>query len=247
MIWTTECGGFYWRGLASTTMISKLHDIKREGFWCVRSSGIHVRSVLWFLLVVTAAMPGFAVNLAVNPSFAGDTTGWVIGGAVVFDPAVDSTGVVGSGSAKSTFVAVAPSTGLAIHQCIAIGPGTYTFGGKVFVPSGQPVSGAGLITVSWFSGPDCVTGFLSANSVSSGVTGSFQTLSSGPIVAPAGAAHAWLTGQNNASGAGTHIFNFDDFVFDNGLAPVATPTLGPLALFAMGVVLAGIALVALRR
>jgi hypothetical protein len=188
-----------------------------------------------------------AVNLVTNPSFAGSTTGWNLNPSTVYDAANDATGVPGSGSASLPYAAASPSTTVAVDQCIATGPGTYTLGGKVLIPNGQSVSGSGIITVSFFSGGNCSTGFLVADSVSTSTTGSFVTLSKS-TTAPAGTAHAWVTGQNAANAAGTHTVNYDDFVFDNGLAATAiVPTLGPLAMLAMIIALAGMALLVLRQ
>lgn len=190
-------------------------------------------ALLLFILAAAIAAPASAINLVTNPSFAGNTSGWVTDGSTTFDAANDATGLPGSGSARNSFAASGASTLLAIHQCIAAGPGNYTLGGKVLVPNGQAVTGSGLITVSFFSGPDCATGFLNFASLSSSTTGSFQTLS-GPITAPAGTAHIWITGQNNAGAAGTHVVNFDDFVLDNGVGqPVNVPALGQLGLLAL--------------
>lgn len=207
--------------------------------------GSTTRSTVLFLLVATMASPMLAVNLVQNPSFAGNTTGWVTSSDVTYDAANDGTGVPGSGSARSAFIASASSTELALYQCIAAGPGNYTLGGKILIPSGQAVSGAGLITVSFFSGPDCSTGLIGFTSLSTSTTGSFQTLS-GPITAPAGTAHIWITGQNNALAAGTHVVNFDDFVLDNGIS-AAVPALGPFALLALIAAMAAIGFFVLRR
>lgn len=173
------------------------------------------------LLLVPLASPLLAANLVVNPSFNGNLTGWNPN-LSTFDGTVDATGTPGSGSARNSFNAVAPSTTVAIDQCIATGPGTYTLGGKVFIPNGQAITGSGFVTVSFFSGPDCTTGFLTSSSLTASTTGSFVTLS-GPVTAPAGTAHAWVTGQNSAGAAGTFVVNFDDFVFDNGVALPTTP------------------------
>ena len=197
------------------------------------------------LVILVAASPLFAINLLTNPSFAGNTAGWVTDVSTTFDAANDATGLPGSGSAQNTFVASAGSTLLALHQCVAAGPGNYTLGGKILIPNGQAVGGSGLVTVSFFSGADCVTGFISFTSLSSSTTGSFVTLS-GPITAPAGTAHIWVTGQNSANAAGTHVVNFDDFVLDDGVA-AAVPTLGPLGFLALFAVLVGIGLLVLRR
>lgn len=207
-----------------------------------------VRAVLMLVVAAAVASPTFAVNLVTNPSFAGNTNGWVAG-STTYDAANDATGTPGSGSARSAFAASGASTLLSIHQCIATGPGSYTLGGKVLIPNGQSVTGTGIITVSYFSGPDCLTGFLSADQLSTATTGSFVTLS-GPITAPAGTAHIWITGQNAANAAGTHVVNFDDFVLDNGLAANGTtvvPTLGPLGLLALIAGLTAAGLLILRR
>lgn len=208
-----------------------------------------VRSALLALALMLAS-PASAFNLVSNPSFAGNTTSWTVDPTTTFDAANDATGLPGSGSAKNTFAASGSSTLLALHQCITAGPGSYTLGGKVLIPNGQNVGGSGLITVSFFSGADCTSGLLSFNSLSTSTTGSFQTLS-GPITAPAGTAHIWITGQNNASAAGTHVVNFDDFVLDNGLAPpvpsAAAPALGWFGLLALAAMFSALALFVLRR
>lgn len=207
-----------------------------------------VRSVFLFALAVAVASPALAVNLVTNPSFAGNTSGWTADPSTTYDAVNDATGVPGSGSAMSTFAAGGASTLLSLSECIATGPGNYTLGGKVLIPNGQPVGGSGIITLSFFSGPDCITGFLSFTSLSTSTTGSFQTLS-GPVTAPAGTAHIWITGQNSATGAGTHIVNFDDFVLDNGITPVGAPipALGEAALLALTAVFVAMGLAALRR
>src|SRR5215472_15715200 len=102
--------------------------------------------------VMLLASPLGAVNLLTNPSFAGNLTGWTADPTTVFDGTVDATGTPGSGSARNTFTASGASTLLAISQCVAAGPGTYTLGGKVFIPNAQAIGGSGLITVSFFSG-----------------------------------------------------------------------------------------------
>jgi VCBS repeat protein len=163
------------------------------------------------------ASQAMAVNLVTNPSFTGNTSGWTVSSDVTYDAADDATSVLGSGSARSAFVASGASTELALYECIAIAPGTYTLGGKVLIPNGQLVSGAGQITVSFFSGGNCSTGFLTFDSVSSPTTGSFQTISK-TVTAPAGTTNAWVTGQNQANGTGTHTVIWDDFVFDNRAA-----------------------------
>lgn len=208
------------------------------------------RWVASMALALAFAAPASAYNIVTNPSFAGNMTGWTADPSTTYDAANDATGLPGSGSARNSFAASGASTLLSIHQCIAAGPGAYTFGGRVLIPSGQAIAGSGMITVSYFSGPDCLTGYIGFNLLSTSTTGSFQTLS-GPITAPAGTAHIWITGQNSASAAGTHIVNFDDFVLDNGLAAPSTmfpvPALGGLGLWLLSGLLALMGVVARRR
>lgn len=203
-----------------------------------KSAAGHAPSILRLglpaiLCLLLLASPLGAVNLLTNPSFAGNLNGWAADPSTVFDGTVDATGTPGSGSARNTYNAAGASTLLAISQCIAAGPGTYTLGGKVFIPGGQAVGGSGLITVSFFSGPDCLTGFLSFSSLTTSTTGSFVTLS-GPVTAPAGTAHIWVTGQNSAAAAGTHVVYWDDFVFDNGVTgpPTISKAFSPASITA---------------
>ncbi|HXA17798.1 MAG TPA: hypothetical protein VN380_12450 [Thermoanaerobaculia bacterium] len=64
--------------------------------------------------------------------------------------------------------------------------------------------------------------------------------------APPGTTNGWITGQNSATGAGTHTVNYDDFVLDNGVSP-NVPALGRFCLLATMIALAGMVLVALRQ
>jgi hypothetical protein len=138
--------------------------------------------------------------------------------STTYDPANDASGTPGSGSAKSTNSSA--TTLAAISQCIAAGPGVYTYGAKVLIPSGQSVTGSGHIAIAFYSDTNCFAGFLyAAPPLSSATVGSFQTLSA-TVTAPAGTTHIWISGQNRANSAGTHIVNFDDFVIDNGSTPV---------------------------
>ncbi len=211
-----------------------------------------VRTASFLILVFAMVSPASAYNLVNNPTFDGSTSGWTVSSNVTYDPTNDAANYPGSGSAQSAYAAASASTQLALFECLAAGPGSYTLGGKVLIPNGQAVGGAGLITVTFFSVPTCTSGALGFSSLSTSTTGSFQTLS-GPVTAPAGTVAIFITGQNNAAAAGTHVVNFDDFVLDNGqpappLVPAPAPALGWLALLALlGATLAMGSVFALRK
>ncbi|MDA8431539.1 MAG: hypothetical protein M0Z60_01095, partial [Nitrospiraceae bacterium] len=161
----------------------------------------------------------FAVNLLQNPHFNGDLSGWNAGTST-YDAALDATGVSGSGSAQSVFNATQPSTLLSIDQCLTnFVPGqSYYFGGKVYMPSGQSVQGTGAVVVSWFTGNDCATGFISYAQVGTSFgdpTGIWTPLDHAQVTIPANAASVWVSGQNGIAASGTHQTNFDDMYFSD--------------------------------
>lgn len=207
-----------------------------------------VRCALSVVFVLAIAAPASTANLVTNPSLAGDLTGWTTSTFTSFDGANDATGQPGSGSARHAYPATISGTSLALHQCIAAGPGNYTLGAKVLIPNGQAVGGEGLVTVSFFSGADCSTGFLSGSALSSSTTGSWETLS-GLVTAPAGTAHIWISGQHYVAAPGTHIANLDDFVLDDEpvVEPTGIPVLGSLGLLVLICALAAAGLLVHRR
>jgi hypothetical protein len=204
--------------------------------------------LLLFLLAGSIAPRVIAVNLVVNPSFAGNMSGWTIQSAS-FDGAIDATGVPGSGSARvMTFVTTTPFIFTALSQCIAAGPGSYTLGGKILVRNqcGGACAHDGSIEVSYFSGTDCTTGLIGfGGAVAAGATGSFQTLSKS-IVAPAGTTHILIKGDvDELFGSGRLTVYFDDFVLDNGASDI--PAIELSGLLALILAVAAIGTFVLRR
>jgi hypothetical protein len=198
---------------------------KLSGFWGLSTLMLFVLSIL-----IGLAGVAFAGNLATNPSFNGNLSGWIADPSTTYDASLDATGTPGSGSAKSIFNASGNSTLLAIYQCLpgVIIPGqTYTFGGKVFIPSAQLITGGGLVTISWFSGADCTSGFISASQLLTTSTGSWIALDSASLIAPPGATTVWLTGQNRADSAGSHQVNYDDMYVDgpSAMQTTSAPTM----------------------
>ena len=212
-----------------------------------------MRTFLFLLIATAIAPPIFAANLVANPSFAQDLSGWFTL-YTSFDAADNAPDSVG-GSARSTVVSSTVSfppggaeTTLALSQCISTGEGTYVFGGKVLIPSGQTKDGSGSIVLTFYSGPDCVTGVLGTTSMITSTTGSWETLSDQHI-APGGTTHIGITARNNvpldSTPPGRHVVIFDDFFLDN-VGP-AVPALGPFGLLALFATIATIGLFALQR
>jgi IPTL-CTERM motif len=192
----------------------------------------------FFLFVMVLSLVTFlsgsalAANLLQNPHFAGDLSGWNAG-ISTYDGTLDATGVSGSGSAKHVFVNNfnGGAGTVALSQCLtSFVPGQpYIFGGKVYMPSGQSIQGTGSIVVSWFTGTDCSTGFISSANVgtSFGDPADVWTPLNHPAVTiPANARSVWFSGQNGAASAGSHQTNFDDMYFsDAAVAATSVPTL----------------------
>ena len=207
------------------------------------SGFLRLSTLMFFVLSILIGLAGvaFAGNLATNPSFNGNLSGWIAYPSTTYYASLDATGTPGSGSAKSIYNANGTSTLLAIYQCIpgVIIPGqTYTFGGKVFIPSGQLITGSGLVTISWFSGADCTSGFISASQLFTTSTGSWIALDSASLTAPPGATTVWLTGQNSADSAGSHQVNYDDMYVDGPSAisqkTASVPTISEWGMIVFG-------------
>ena len=169
------------------------------------------------MVAATAA----AQNLLTNGSFDGGTTGWELAAMAGYDPTLDSTGTIGSGSLR----AVATSHGgytIAL-KCVAVtGSATYKGGGKVFIPSGQAATGYAKFGLFFNTSADCSTGYF--NTITSPdvtATGSWVTSDTGFITAPATARSAafdvGIVAEQGTSASATFQVNFDD-LFLNGAA-----------------------------
>jgi hypothetical protein len=117
--------------------------------------------------LAVALMPGLAAsqgaNLLQNPDFDGSATtlGWESGapGSIALDwDARDRSEAPGSGSLRVTNTLPNGSTfgGNGARQCVAVqARASYTFGGWIFVPSGQANTGLSNFSVFWYDTPDC--------------------------------------------------------------------------------------------
>ena len=123
------------------------------------------------LLLSLTAGACLAVNLLVNPGFDTNLAGWDNPyGYTANWSATDSAGNGSSGSALLTddLGAGNNSTLLVLSQCIAVAPQTtYTYGGRVRVPAGQPLYTRGNVFVLTYAGEDCNGSVLQGESIGS--------------------------------------------------------------------------------
>jgi hypothetical protein len=184
---------------------------------------------LAFLLAGWAASAS-AQNLLVNPNFDTSLAGWqttsVPGATSAWDGTRDADGSPTSGSAKGiwsspTFSGLVP----VVSQCVEVTPGmTYTHGGKIFIPSGQPTSGSAFFLAIVFpnhgcSGPPPPSPFLPTPIVTAVGTWTESTAA----IAPFGPS-LLMTAYMEASTGGNFQANFDDMVLEppGGCVPDAT-------------------------
>ncbi len=108
-----------------------------------------------------------AVNLLTNPSFDGGLAGWtVLNGYTASWSPVDANGNTSSGSALAVNEWNPGISGvpLALGQCVSVTPSTtYSFGGQLMIPVGQPADTHAYLFAQFYASGDC-----------SGVNGNMQ-------------------------------------------------------------------------
>jgi len=105
-------------------------------------------SGLGFLLLSSAAR---GQNLLQNPGFTTDLRFW----SRVDQTSWNSSGATSAGSAEVDLTLNTVDFEV-LTQCVAVTGGKpYDFGGRMRVPSGQGVVGAGSIRVQWYATPAC--------------------------------------------------------------------------------------------
>jgi hypothetical protein len=118
------------------------------------------RFALPAVLFLAISRPLAAENLVRNGSLDRNAGEWPAEGsaAVVAWSALDAGGSPSSGSALVTNVSTGPSNGAGVHQCVFAGiaaGATYTFGGRVRIPSGQARTGFVMVGLRWYASTDC--------------------------------------------------------------------------------------------
>jgi hypothetical protein len=113
--------------------------------------------------IVLCAAPLHAQNLVLNGGFDDSLIGWVSsgdGGINAEWSAADADDNADSGSAFVANFSAGPSNGVTLAQCVPVHSGqTYILSGKVRIPSGagQILTDKTVLSVRWYSGPDCTT------------------------------------------------------------------------------------------
>jgi len=197
-----------------------------------------------FFVLIAVASPLFGADLVSNSSFNGSLSGWVVGSGTTFDATVDATGTPGSGSARNASTVL--GNNIAVSQCVAVVPATYTLSGKVLDPAGQTTVGSAEIDVDWFGGANCSGANLGGHSLGTVATGSSFISLSSLVAAPPGVTSALVSGQNVSNSGATHIAFFDDIILD-GPPSTSVPALGSFALMALMLMLAALGVLILRR
>ena len=171
---------------------------------------------LTFLLAGWTTSAASAQNLIVNPNFATGIDNWqtVQGVTVTWDSTRDANGSPTSGSARGSWQGPSASGFIpVVSQCVEVTPGSaYTYGGKIFIPSGQAISGDAFFLAIGFpthgcSGPPPPGPFIPTPAVTAldtwtGSTG--PTFAFGPSI--------MVTAFMEASSGGSFQASFDDLV-----------------------------------
>lgn len=192
-----------------------------------------IRTIAGSVLLLAGGSAG-AINVLNNPNFNIGTPGWTADASVtVAFSTNDANASPTSGSASVTNSRAGASDGAGMQQCIGgVTTGSsYTYGGKIFYPSGQARTGPVVIGFRWMTGAGC-TGSqmggsppdLSLNSPND----AWATYTGGTVTVPAGAVSAVFIAYTSKVEAGGSLQGlFDDLYVDNGfVASTITKSFG---------------------
>lgn len=123
---------------------------------------MHTTRFLLSIIALSGA-PLHAQNLVLNGDFQSGLLGWTNTNpndmTALWTPN-DASGSAGSGSAQIANISAGAENGVTLVQCVPVNTGqTYTYAAKVRIPSGagQDLSNRALVSLRWYSGPDCTT------------------------------------------------------------------------------------------
>lgn len=174
-----------------------------------------------FLFFLHFANPALAANLLSNPGFEDGATSWSKYGGTLGN----SSSTVNSGTMSATLTSTTQSTKW-IYQVVSVTGGVYYSFSGYAVKNDSNISSI-LLRVSWYSSTDGSGSELSHNDSISTLTDNsslYQSLSTGSFAAPDDANSARVKAVAAFSSTSQAIAYFDDFVFQEAVAPTLTPT-----------------------
>ena len=171
-------------------------------------------SGIGFLLLSSSAR---GQNLLQNPGFTTDLRFW----SRIDQTSWNSSGATSAGSAEVDLTLSTVDFEV-LTQCVAVTGGKpYDFGGRMRVPSGQGVVGAGSIRVQWYATPACTgagLGGAARANFSQFPLDVWQAAKSERNLAPANALTATFTVSISALSSGRLKAFFDDFFLQESAA-----------------------------
>jgi hypothetical protein len=187
----------------------------------MRSAAGSLTIAVLILVVAGRGERLFAQNLLPNPHFDTDTTPWGTGFAYCcWDGANDAEGSPGSGSARGAFsTAEVVGEEAVVGVCMpAVAATTYTFGGKVLIPT-QATAGTATINLGFYTTSNCSTGQLGTTTTLTLNQGAGWQSVSTSATAPAGSTYLYLfTAIEQSATTGSVAANFDDLLLETGPA-----------------------------
>jgi hypothetical protein len=176
------------------------------------------------LLLLSAATASAQNNFVANGNFDTSAGSWTRESstevAIAFDAAL---GDPAPGSMRLTNSSTGPGNGIGVIQCLgAVTVGkSYTWGGRMFLPSGQQRTGPLFLGLRWRSGPGCTGNDVDQPRLSTNLFNTWIPLSANQV-APAGAASVqFVAFPSKVEAGGSLIGNFDSLFFRqaDGLIP----------------------------
>jgi hypothetical protein len=155
-------------------------------------------------------------NLLTNPNFDTGITGWAVGPGATWDPSRDADGNPHSGSLQ---LSIATANSNESEQCVDVTPGRYELSGKILAPTGTYDAGSHAnLSLWWYSSTPCpdtsgVISFVQSSIFFADTQNTWMSVTTGPVVAPAGARTAHIFMIEEPGGNRGLTLNFDDFIF----------------------------------
>ncbi len=169
-----------------------------------------MRALLCVALLGSAALTSRARNLAANPGFVTDLSGWTVLSAPSFADAHDpSQSCSTPGALRATTSGAGPPGDFAVgRQCLPVTPGpTLDFGAKYRFESGHAIGLEGYALTVWFTDTGCTTGASSDVTTHevADVAGTWLPIHAANVVVPSGARSAFFSPRHQDRRRGSRL------------------------------------------